>query len=121
MRRRDFITLAGGAAAGWPLAARAQQPDRMHRIAVLTALSADDPETKANMAEFRRELERRGWLEERNLHIDYRFATGDREQLTSMARELITLQPDVIVTQATEVTAAVVQQTRTIPIIFNNA
>jgi putative tryptophan/tyrosine transport system substrate-binding protein len=121
MKRREFITLTGGAAAGWPLAARAQQPDRMHRIAVLTALSADDPETKANMAEFRRELERRGWLEERNLHIDYRFATGDREQLTSMARELITLQPDVIVAQATEVTAAVVQQTRTIPIIFNNA
>jgi putative tryptophan/tyrosine transport system substrate-binding protein len=121
MRRREFITLIGGATA-WPLAARAQQVvDRVHRVAVVTALSADDPETKANMAAFRHELESRGWLEGRNLHIDYRFATVDREQLASLVRELIAAQPEVIVAQATEVTAAVVRQTKTIPIVFNNA
>jgi putative ABC transport system substrate-binding protein len=73
MTRRKFI--AGlGAAAPWPVVARAQQVDRLRRVAVLTALSAEDPETKANMTAFRQELEKRGWVEGRNLHIDYRFA-----------------------------------------------
>jgi putative ABC transport system substrate-binding protein len=120
MRRREFIVL-GGAAAAWPLAAPAQQVDRVRRVAVLTALSPEDPETKANMTAFRQELERLGWVEGRNLHTDYRFAAGDREQIASLARELIALQPEVIVAQATEVTAAVARGTKTIPIIFNNA
>jgi putative ABC transport system substrate-binding protein len=119
--RRHFLTALGGAAVSWPLSVQAQQPDRTRRIAVLTALRADDLETKANISAFRKELESRGWLEPRNLHIEYRFAAGDRELLPSLARELIALEPDVIVAQATEVIATVTQQTKTIPIAFNNA
>jgi putative ABC transport system substrate-binding protein len=74
MRRREFITLLGGAAVAWPLPARAQQPERMRRIGVLMGLAEDDPETKARVAAFLRGLEKRGWSEGRNLQIDYRFA-----------------------------------------------
>ena len=74
MRRREFINLLGGAAAAWPLAARAQQGERVRRIGVLTALAEDDPENQARLAGFRYGLERRGWSEGRNLRIDYRFA-----------------------------------------------
>ena len=73
MKRRDFITLLGGTAA-WPLAARAQQPERMRRIGVLMGLAEDDPETKARLTGFRQGLEKRGWTEGRNVRIDYRFA-----------------------------------------------
>ena len=117
MRRRDFIKGIVGSAAAWPLPARAQQSS-WRRIGLLTALSADDPETKANLTAFRQELERRGWLEQRNLHIDYRFAAGERERLAPLAQELIALQPEVIVAQSTEVVAALEQQTHTIPIVF---
>ena len=81
MRRREFITLLGGAAAAWPLAARAQQGERLRRVGVLVPVAADDPNTKTNLTAFRQELERLGWLEQRNLHIDYRFAAGRSDRI----------------------------------------
>jgi putative ABC transport system substrate-binding protein len=115
MRRRDFITLVGGAAA-WPLAARAQQ-DRMRRIGVLMGFAEDDPEVKARLAAFRQGLEKRGWSEGRNVRIDTRFApAGALAQ--AVAKELVALQPDVILAHSTPVTAALQRESRTIPIVF---
>ena len=95
MRRRQFITLLGGAAAAWPLAARAQQPTRMRRIGVLVGLAEDDPEIRARLAAFRQGLEKRGWSEGRNVRIDFRFAPASA-QMQVLAKELVALQPDVI-------------------------
>ena len=120
MNRRGFITLLGGAAA-WPLASRAQQADRIRRIAVLSPMAEDDPETKARLSAFRQGLEKRGWSEGRNVSIDIRFAPGssaDRAQV--LAKELIALQPEVILAQSTPVFVALQRETRTIPIVFSN-
>jgi len=120
VNRRGFITLLGGAAA-WPLASRAQQADRIRRIAVLSPMAEDDPETKARLSAFRQGLEKRGWSEGRNVSIDIRFAPGssaDRAQV--LAKELIALQPEVILAQSTPVFAALQRETRTIPIVFSN-
>jgi hypothetical protein len=84
LRRRDFISLLGGAAAAWPLGARAQQGERMRRIGVLMGVSGDDPETKARIAAFRWGLERRGWWEGRNVHLDYRFSAARGERLCAL-------------------------------------
>ena len=119
MKRREFITLLGGTAA-WPLAARAQQPGRMRRIGVLTALDGDDPETKERFATFRRELERLGWSEGRNVQIDYRFAALNANQYPVFAKEIVGLQPDVILGQSAQVVAQLQRETRTIPIVFVN-
>jgi putative ABC transport system substrate-binding protein len=116
MRRREFITLLGGAAATWPLAARGQQ-DRMRRIGVLMGFTEDDPEAKARLAAFRQGLEKRGWSEGRNVRIDTRFApAGALAQV--VAKELVALQPDVILAHSTPVTAALQRESRTIPIVF---
>ena len=96
MRRRDFITLLGGAAAGWPLAARAQQGDRMRRIGVLSGFPADDPEVIARIAAFRQAMQERGWSEGRNLQIDYRWAGADAARIKFYAAELVGAPPDVI-------------------------
>jgi putative ABC transport system substrate-binding protein len=120
MKRRELITLLGGAAASWPLAARAQQPDRMRRIGVLMGVSEDDPETKARVAAFQRGLERRGWLEGRNLHLDYRFTAARGERLPALAKELVALQPDLILAHSTGAAAALQRESRTIPIVFVN-
>jgi putative tryptophan/tyrosine transport system substrate-binding protein len=117
MRRREFITLLGGAAAAWPLAARAQQPDRMRRIGVLMGLSEDDPDTKARLAKFRQGLATLGWSEGRNVRIDYRFAPAGA-QAQVLAKELVTLEPDVILSNTTPSTTALQRETRTIPIVF---
>src|SRR6516225_3232469 len=116
MKRRQFITLLGGAAA-WPLAARAQQAERVRRIGVLTAFAEDDPEIRARLAAFRQGLEKRGWSEARNVRIDYRFAPAGA-QMQVLAKELVALQPDVILANSTPVTAALQRESRTIPIVF---
>jgi putative tryptophan/tyrosine transport system substrate-binding protein len=117
MKRREFITLLGGAAVAWPLVARAQQPDRMRRIGVLMGLAEDDPDTKGRLAGFRQGLERLGWSEGSNVRIDYRFApAGAHAQ--ELAKELLTLQPDVILANSTPVTAAFQRETSVIPIVF---
>jgi putative tryptophan/tyrosine transport system substrate-binding protein len=116
VKRREFITLLGGTAA-WPLAARAQQPERMRRIGVLTGIAEDDPETKARLTAFRQGLEKRGWSEGRNVHIDYRYAPAGA-QAQVLAKELVALQPDVIFANTTPMTAALQRESRTVPIVF---
>jgi len=118
MRRRSFITLLGGAAVAWPLAVRAQQAVRVRRIGVLVAFAEDDPETKTRLAAFRRGLERRGWTEGLNVHIDARFAAGRPAQFQVLAKELVALQPDVILAQTPPITDALQRESPTIPIVF---
>jgi putative tryptophan/tyrosine transport system substrate-binding protein len=119
MRRREFITLLGGAAA-WPLAARAQQTTGMPRIGVLMGYAENDREGQANVAAFQGGLQKLGWTEGRNIRLDTRWAAAEADLMQRFAKELVALQPDLILTQNTPATAAVVQQTRTIPIIFAN-
>jgi putative tryptophan/tyrosine transport system substrate-binding protein len=120
LKRRKFITLLGGAAMSRPLAARSQQADRMPLIGVLIGYAEDDPEVKARLAAFRAGLAKRGWLEGRNVQIEYRFAAGSSNQHASFAKELIALRPDVILAHSTPVTAALQQETHAIPIVFVN-
>ena len=96
MRRREFITLLGGAAAAWPLAARAQQPERMRRIGVLMTAAADDPEWQARVAAFLQGLQQLGWTDGRNVRIDTRWGAGDADDIRKYAAELVALAPDVI-------------------------
>jgi putative ABC transport system substrate-binding protein len=118
LRRRRFITLLGGAAAAWPLAARGQQADRIRRIAVLSPLAEDDPEMTARLAGFRQGLEKRGWSEGRNVRMDTRFAPdSSADQAQVQAKELIALQPDVILAQGTPLVAALQRESRLIPIV----
>ncbi len=118
MRRRAFIALLGGAAAAWPLAARAQQPDRMRRIGVLLALAASDPEGQARIASFKRELAKLGWTEGRNIRIDDRWPGADVGQIERTAAELVALAPDVIFINSQPAFDAMRQATRTIPVVF---
>ena len=117
MQRREFITLLSGAAVAWPLAARAQQPDRVRRIGVLMGFAEDDPETKARLTAFRQRLEKRGWSEGRNVHIETRFAPASSNH--EAARERAgRAQPDVILAHTTPVAAALQRESRAIPIVF---
>jgi ABC-type uncharacterized transport system substrate-binding protein len=118
MRRREFITLVGGAGASWPLVARAQQPHRMRRIGVLMGFDESDREAQSWVAAFREELRKLGWMEGRNIEIDTRWAKADVELMKRSAKELVMLQPDFILTSSTPATAVMLQHTRTIPIIF---
>jgi putative tryptophan/tyrosine transport system substrate-binding protein len=115
LKRREFITFLGGAAATWPLAARAQQGERMRRVGMLMAVAADDVEGKAEVAGFRDGLARLGWVEGSTIQIDYRFAGGDTDRFSVLAKELIGLHPEVIFAQSTPVTAALQRETRAIP------
>src|SRR6516165_2402229 len=117
MRRREFISMLGGAVAAWPLVAHAQQPDQMRRIGVMIALPEGDPELKKWLAAFRQALERLGWSQSRNIHLDYRF-TPAGAHAQELAKELLALQPDVILAFSTPVTAAFQRETRTVPIVF---
>jgi putative tryptophan/tyrosine transport system substrate-binding protein len=119
MRRREFITLLGGTAVAWPLAAaRAQQPDRVRRIGVLMGYAESDHEAQSWVAAFREELRKLGWMDGRNIEIDTRWATADVEWMKRFAKELVALQPDFILTSSTPATAAMLQHTRTIPVLF---
>jgi putative ABC transport system substrate-binding protein len=118
VKRREFITLIGGAAATWPLAARAQQPERMRRVGVLLQFSESDPAGQARIAAFREELQKLGWRIRGNLQIDDRWAISNEEQSRSAAAELLALTPDVISANSTVHLRAVQQATRTVPIVF---
>src|SRR5215471_3661199 len=117
MRRREFITLLGGMAAVRPLAAHAQQTRSPRRIAAFFASHGDDPEVMRQVARFQDELAKLGWLEGQTIHVDYRFGAGNVDY-TALAKELAGLHPELIVTQATPLTAAMQRETRTIPIVF---
>ena len=117
MKRREFITLLGGAAVAWPVAARAQQGEPMRRIGVLMSLGADDAEGQARLAAFSRALKQLGWSEGRNLRIDTRWTTAD--DIRKHAAELVALAPDVLVAGGgTATVAPLLQATRTVPIVF---
>src|SRR5262245_40966221 len=118
MRRREFITLLGGAAAAWPLAAGAQQGDRVARIGMLLGIAENDLEAQARIAAFRKGLRDLGWVEGRNVQIDYRFAAGDANRIKAYVAELVTLAPDVFLANSTPVVAALRQATTSIPIVF---
>jgi putative ABC transport system substrate-binding protein len=118
MRRREFITLLGGAAAAWPVAAHAQQAERMRRIGALMSASENDAGYQSLLATFRDELKKLGWEEGRNIRIDYAWKAVDEESRQRLAKELVALRPDLMLGQSTTTTAALLQQTSTIPIIF---
>jgi putative ABC transport system substrate-binding protein len=117
IRRRQFIITLSSAAA-WPLAARAQQPARKRRIGVLMALSENDPEAKPRVEAFEQGLQGWGWVKEQNLLIDYRWIGTDITQIQSHAAELVRLAPELIIANSTPVLAALLQETRTIPLVF---
>ncbi len=119
LKRREFITLLGSAAAAWPLAARAQS-DRVRRIGVLMAYAESDPEGQAWVAAFREGLQKLGWTENTNVRIDYRWATAEVAQIRQQAKELVAQQPELILSSGSPTTLALVQQTRTLPIVFAN-
>ena len=118
MRRREFITLLGGAAAAWPLAARAQQPERIRRIGVLMNLTADDPEASARVTAFAQGLQQLGWIDGRNVRIDTRWGAGDAERNRAYAAELVALAPDVILASGGAVVGTLLQATRIVPVVF---
>ena len=117
MRRREFIALVGGVTA-WPVVTRAQQPERARRIGVLMANAESDQEAQSSVAAFREALRNLGWREGHSSTIDIRWAAGDVESMKRFAKELVALQPDLVLASSTPATAAMLQQTQTIPIIF---
>jgi putative tryptophan/tyrosine transport system substrate-binding protein len=117
MKRRGFLAGLGSAAA-WPLATRAQQGGRARRVGVLMGLAEDDPDARMRLAMFRQTLEKLGWSEDRNIRIDYRYSPATAEQAQGFAKELVGLQPDLIVAQSNAMALAVQRETRTIPIVF---
>jgi ABC-type uncharacterized transport system substrate-binding protein len=118
MRRREFITLFGGAAVAWPLVGRAQQGERMRRIGVLMNLAADDAEGQARLAAFRQGLQQLGWIEGRNAHLDIRWGAGDAERFRRYAAELVALVPDLILAASGSTMPPLLHATRTVPIVF---
>jgi putative tryptophan/tyrosine transport system substrate-binding protein len=121
VKRRDFITLLGGAAAAWPLAARAQQSERMRRIGVLvSSLAADDPEWLSRSNAFVQGLQERGWSDGGNVRIEYRWGLGDLDRLRKYAAELVALAPDVILAAGALAVASLQQTNRSVPIVFAN-
>ena len=118
MRRRDFITAVAASTLAWPLAAGAQQREKMRRVGVLMTLAADDPEGLARVTAFAQRLQELGWREGRDVRIDYRWAAADAASSHRQAQELLTLAPDVIIAVATPNVVALQQATRTVPIVF---
>src|SRR5262249_45670416 len=118
MRRRDFMKIIGSAAGGWPFAARAQQPQQTRRIGVLMAQAADDPEGQARLAAFLQGLRELGWIEGRNVQLDYRWGGIDVARIRRAAVELAALTPDVILAGGGQVMGPLQEATRTVPIVF---
>jgi len=118
MRRREFIVVVGGAAVAWPFATRAQQPAPMKRIGLLIPFADSDRLAQNQVAAFREEFQRLGWTDNRNVQIVARWTGGDSGQIPFVAKELVTLKPDVILAYTTAVTAALKKETDTIPIVF---
>jgi putative tryptophan/tyrosine transport system substrate-binding protein len=118
IRRREFILLGGIAVAAWSLSARAQQPERVRRIGVLVAYAESDPEAQARIAAFRQGLRALGWVEGHNLRMELGWGTGDPDRARTLATELISLAPDVIVAHGTPALTALYRATRTIPVVF---
>ena len=118
MRRREFITLLGGSVFGWPVAASAQQPEHMRRIGVLNSGAETDSEVQARDAAFGKRLNELGWIDGRNVHIDYRWGAGNVGRLQLFAKELVRLDPDVLVSVTTPATAALQAETHSVPIVF---
>ena len=120
MRRRDFIMLLGGAAAAWPVTARAQQRERLRRIGVLTGFTADDPEGQARITAFVQGLQELGWTDGRNVRIEYRSGASVGNRYRKYAEELVALAPEAILASGPPSAAALRQATRTLPIVFAN-
>jgi putative ABC transport system substrate-binding protein len=118
MQRREFITLLGGAAATWPLTARAQQPEQMRRVGVLMNTAADNPEAQAGIAAFKQSLQQLGWSEGRNVRFDIRWGANDVDQDRKYAAELIALAPDVILGSGTLSVTALQHSSHNVPIVF---
>ena len=118
MRRREFITILGGAAAAWPLAAHPQQPNGMRRIAVLSSGNADDQLFKSALAAFQQGLQQLGWTDGRNVRIDLRPGRGDLDNIRKHASELAALAPDIIMAVGGSAVGPLLQATRTVPIVF---
>jgi putative ABC transport system substrate-binding protein len=118
MKRREFITLLGGAAATWPLAAGAQQGERMRRIGVLTPFPADDAEGHARLTAFTQALQQLGWTVGQNVRIDYRWGPGNPATMRKYATELVALQPDVILAITSAAVAPLLEASRAVPIVF---
>src|SRR5947207_2310116 len=118
LRRRQFITLLGGAAAAWPFAAGAQQPERMRRVGALINLAADDPEALGRITGFVQGLQQLGWTDGRNVRIDARWAAGSADNFRKYAAELVALAPDAILATSTQAVLALQQATHTVPIVF---
>ena len=117
MRRREFITLLGGAAV-WPMTVRAQQPERVRRIGVLMPFEESDSDAQANITAFRQALQMLGWTDSHNVRIDHRWGGGEPERISAHASELVRLKPDVILASSPLVLQALLQETRSIPIVF---
>jgi putative ABC transport system substrate-binding protein len=120
INRREFITLLFGAVASWPLTARAQRGDRVRRIGVLMPGDENDPEGKRRLSAFTQALAGSGWTDGRNVRMDLRWGGADINRIRALARELVGLQPDIILANGTLATVALQRETRTIPIVFAN-
>jgi putative tryptophan/tyrosine transport system substrate-binding protein len=120
LKRREFISLLGGAAVAWPIAARAQQPERMRRVGMLTAYTQEDREGRARVGAFEQALQGRGWMSGRNLRLDYRWAGSDPDRMQVHAADLARLAPDAVLAVTTLAVKAMHQETHTVPIVFVN-
>src|SRR5262249_16051662 len=120
LKRREFIALLSGAAAAWPLAARAQERERVRRVGVLFGLAADDPESQARYTAFGQGLQELRWTHGRNMRVDHRWATGNADAIRSYVEELMALAPDAILATGTTVMGPLQRATRTVPIAFVN-
>jgi putative ABC transport system substrate-binding protein len=118
MRRREFIALLGGAAAAWPFFARAQQSDRVRRIGVLMSLAVTDPESQERKIAFEQGVQELGWIDGRNVRIEYRWVAGDAGNARKFAAELVALEPDVILVSGGAVVGPLLQLTHTVPVVF---